>query len=544
MWAVDSYNGNSWNRTHGVMHSSSADAFLMQETKLTEGKSTRRAEELAASRKWKMASSPAGVTHAGATSAGVAIAVRAHHGLAGENSGTKKRATEDVVDDCPSRFDMKWWGAYCRGGIHLGSAYLWVNEGASRRNLDLLQMMARRIEAVKGPWIIAGDFNMSPGELAQTGWLGLVGGIVISPGRPTCGANTLDYFVVSEGLAPAIAGVSIIDDVARKPHALIRLYLKPFPRSMKVRKMRRLAKIGPTLPHGPAQPAINLDDNGDERCRSSDLDLEQMVNSWMRKVETETASLSGEAEHEWAKKCGRDRGPRMCWQPAVGPVAEPHEFVSRASSRWNKAAAWCRDVLAHRRRVEAGVRMLPTTGGSGAVATAATRKLQRLASRQPRAGADTHAVELYRWAHVAVTAISTGHKDVLQELMVTAQAAADKAERSSNIASRERWRKWLCDDPHKAVARQHRYSKVPNGWLPSRVASTVGGIVNNQEIAARQAKWDAIRVLEPGEDGSIQPLNAQQAVEAEADDWAAHWLADGPSPELLWPDEMLDRSRL
>ena len=58
------------------------------------------------------------------------------------------------------------------------SAYLWCSEGASTRNLELLQAIAQAIKQIHGPWILAADFNFPPSVLRRTGWLELVGGSI------------------------------------------------------------------------------------------------------------------------------------------------------------------------------------------------------------------------------------------------------------------------------------------------------------------------------------------------------------------------------
>ncbi len=65
---------------------------------------------------------------------------------------------------------------------------MWVNEGMSLRNSALLQAVAQALAAVRGPWILSGDFNMRPEALAATGWLGLVGGVIVSPKAATSGS--------------------------------------------------------------------------------------------------------------------------------------------------------------------------------------------------------------------------------------------------------------------------------------------------------------------------------------------------------------------
>ena len=61
-----------------------------------------------------------------------------------------------------SRIVVRWLGTMCRGGVHLISVYLFFGEGLSQRNVDLLQSIAGVIGELQGPWIVAGDFNLTP----------------------------------------------------------------------------------------------------------------------------------------------------------------------------------------------------------------------------------------------------------------------------------------------------------------------------------------------------------------------------------------------
>ena len=76
--------------------------------------------------------------------------------------------------------------AVCQGGVYIISAYFWCSEGASQRNLALLQAIARHVRQLHGPWILAADFNFPPSLLEGTGWPRLVEGYIVSAGQPMC----------------------------------------------------------------------------------------------------------------------------------------------------------------------------------------------------------------------------------------------------------------------------------------------------------------------------------------------------------------------
>ena len=223
LWAIDSLNPNSWTGAEDYLARTGADVVLVQETKRLAGPTEIAAERAAARMAWSASLEPSKCTDAGGISAGVAVCVRSHIGLALPRIAV-------AAKELSARVQVRWMGAMCRGGVHLISAYLWTAEGLSKRNLDLLQALAEVVQAVDGPWILAADFNLRPELLEKSGWLKMVRGTAFCTEAPTCGEQIYDYFVVSEGLAPAVRGVHLVADGGFAPHRPVRLYLAAGPR--------------------------------------------------------------------------------------------------------------------------------------------------------------------------------------------------------------------------------------------------------------------------------------------------------------------------
>ena len=97
---------------------------------------------------------------------------------------------------------------------------------------------------------MAGDFNLEPSLLRQSGWMQLVKGVVHTPAQPTCGLKTYDFFVSSASLAFAVAGVANVVDAGGHPHTPARLYLRAAPRRIMVRSLCKPAAFGALLPAG------------------------------------------------------------------------------------------------------------------------------------------------------------------------------------------------------------------------------------------------------------------------------------------------------
>ena len=124
-----------------------------------------------------------------------------------------------------------------RGGITVMSLYLHHSEGLSEANKLILEAAAAFLATVRGPWIVAADWNMTPETLAASKWPDLVGGVIRAPDGPTCKTNCYDYFVVDARLNTAVHGVVRITDAGTHPHVPARLLVKASDCRRKVRRL-------------------------------------------------------------------------------------------------------------------------------------------------------------------------------------------------------------------------------------------------------------------------------------------------------------------
>ena len=163
-------------------------------------------------------------------------------------------------------------GGVLRGGLHCCLLYLKDSEGASETNLNLLQEVAAFLSCLTGPWIIGGDWNMSPQTLETTNFAAMVRGVIVAPSSPTCNGSTYDYFVVSEGLRPCVAGIARIDDSGLNPHWPVRLYLRSNARRHLVRQLVRPCKVPGVLPCGPKPAAPDYADATPAHVAQQEID--------------------------------------------------------------------------------------------------------------------------------------------------------------------------------------------------------------------------------------------------------------------------------
>ena len=104
----------------------------------------------------------------------------------------RRRSPARPSTDRTIYYEALW--SNCERGVHLGCGYLISGIGLSHKsNVDLLGLMAARIALIAGPWIIGADWNGTAQELRDTGWLELVGGVIVAPDATTCNNRTIDF---------------------------------------------------------------------------------------------------------------------------------------------------------------------------------------------------------------------------------------------------------------------------------------------------------------------------------------------------------------
>ena len=139
-----------------------------------------------------------------------------------------------------------WVGGVMRGGLYVASVYMFVNRGlrygtspCENPNWTLLLELLVALRRTRGPWIIGGDWNMSPEELMASGWLEKAGGAVVASQEATCDAadegTRIDFFVVAKELLPYVEAVSVVYGAPIKTHRPVQLRLRTKTRRQLVR---------------------------------------------------------------------------------------------------------------------------------------------------------------------------------------------------------------------------------------------------------------------------------------------------------------------
>ena len=517
LWAFDTLNSNVASTAQAYLERTAADACLFQELRLRPS-GCEQAERTAARGKWSLSIEPAVDTEAGSTSAGVGVAVRSHFGLA-----LPRQAVED--DAMRSRVQVRWMGAVCRGGLHLVSVYLWHTEGLSQRNLDLLQCLAGVLRQLRGPWIVGGDFNLTPDMLRTSGWLFLVNGVLHSPGVATCKGRQIDFFVTSAALAPAVAAVLVVGDTGSGPHSAVRMLLKAAPRGLKVRCLAAPRKFPAFLPAGclPSPPCYN--DVIEMRSAATGHNLDQSYLRWLRRVEHELADVSCLDAAERRRACCRAGGPRFVWKPALGPVGSPTPKVSRVTTAWRTVEVWL-GQLQH------------GLGSSGplqrALSHAASRaRFRLLATPWDSLGGSVEARELREWV-ARLTAAILRDRVAVASLRAAARSTAEQHAAADQRRATASWLSWLQEGPSAGLARQHRMSRVASGWIPASVAPVPAETESEEDTGSIPFEEDYLG-NEAMAETLDEPLNGQHSVDSEAAKWSEEWQVGQSPPLLVWP---------
>ena len=163
-----------------ILDRSVDDFVLGQETKLHKHSAHKVAGNTARRCGWGHCIGMAHQTFGTMGSGGCAVLARQGIGLATAPPKT-------IPDFCSHRISLAWAAGVTKEGIHLMSIYLICSVGMNAANKLICECAAVAIRAIKGPWVIGGDWNMTPETLAASGFLRLVNGMICAPEAPTCG---------------------------------------------------------------------------------------------------------------------------------------------------------------------------------------------------------------------------------------------------------------------------------------------------------------------------------------------------------------------
>ena len=418
LWAVDTANANCWASAEAAMvRRSTADILLLQETKRFTDRGIASATCEARSDGWNPLFSKAHNSGSGLGSGGGAVLTRRGTGIA---------PVEDV--GIPSaymhRLSMAWIDAVVRGGITCMSIYLRTAEGLSDANMCILEEAAAALNAIRGPWLVGGDWNLEPDSLASSNWLRMVDGVIFSTELPTCNDSTYDFFVVHRSIAHAVVGVQRLQDGGMNPHWASRLLLRGDARRFVVRKLVKPPKVDGVLPAGPAHEPPDY--NAVTDLAGSAESINAAMVAWYSAARQEFSNIAG-SKLDFVEA-------RFKWACAAGVVAKPWHGASRISVMWRSLA----------RRTEEIAKILHRESGSPLSAALLSQHLKAVWSahsslcNSARLAIHEQVVNFAHSLYIAVMYPSVGWVSSLQKL---AEAKAKKLEAET---AKRRASEWKC----------------------------------------------------------------------------------------------------
>ena len=534
-WAIDTVNGNAFAASLDFLKATSADVALLQEGRVR-ASAVPDKEQVARNASWNLALSPCAATQADRSSAGVAVATRAHIGL------PYPAACNFVASFAVPRFTCKRAGICARGGIHVASIYLHDACGIQDpRNLDLLQEAALSLSMMAGPWVIGGDWNASPQELADSGWLKLTGGVVVHPRIPTCtptGATEriLDYFVVSHDLAHAVRGVCVLDGYDLYPHRAVRLMLSGKARCDTIWTTVCPKGFPACLPHGPDRKPVH-----DTGCvtltEAASVDSE--YSAWLSSVEAQLSAICNHTNARRVRHAGRVSGPRRCRVSAIRHVADDCLRFNAVTGAWANTLRWIKGMEKH----------VPSSSKHNILCWRVLSHPHVGLSSVPDAWV-THAEAFHQWRSSVTIAM-------LREKL-SRWAIADVVERhlrklEATVAARTRdsFQFWLHSSTATSARRQHRMSRCATGWTSSplvhesKSTSDEGELPHYApEIQVEELSVDRYIAANVSNDRVLDwqhpcsPASAQDVVDLEAATWSKHWRCTSGYSPPSWPVDL------
>ncbi len=362
-WALEVLTANTtgWGPLQRLLASTDAQVVLAQEHELR-GQEIAEASDWAIRRGWKSLWVEASVTEAGGRSGGVAILARDYLGLSPPPWGDPQIVPARAIA-------AKLEAPGCRPTVVM-STYLIDGIGPAAANRHILARIGDRLQSLGHdggdancrhagpmPYLVGGDFNMTPAVLAGTGITQRINASLVAPraARGTCrtakSARTLDYFLVSGGMEQGIRAVTVGDNSIIKTHAPVTLAFRP-----RLTTLRALAlRVPPKLPvdrvHGHIRPlpmwndvrrntrrAVQLAKSGTTEAAQEALN--GAYQAWAHRAEEELQEVTGT---RLPKAACRGQGPRLAWRTII-PEKLRRGDRSRAADISRRAVAQLRDA--------------------------------------------------------------------------------------------------------------------------------------------------------------------------------------------------------
>ncbi len=498
-WAlkVTTANSTGWEPLKRLLLSANtSDVVVTQEHRLR-GSAVAEASQWAHRRGWKSIWAEASVTEAGGLSGGVAVLVRSHLGLApppwGDPVIEEARAVGATVE-APG----------CRPTVVV-SAYLVDGIGLAARNRSILARIGEHLQALGHgpdecqdrqtgplPFIVAGDFNISPEILATSGFADGLQAAVVAPknARGTCRTgkrhSTYDYFVLSKGLEQGLERVATREDGVIKTHVPVVASFRPRLTMLRALVVRTPPRMPTRRLFGPIPPPPDWSDvrratqeatRAAKKDRAADAQaaLDLAYEKWAGLAEWELRDATGA---EVPKMGLRGSLPRLVWRSIVPEKVGRGDHSGHAND-CRRRRALIRDLRIAAEDARHGCRRR-ARDKVDEVTEETMDQVELIAKAN-----GTHSGDLRKWDDLCRMSIrldelleseateedgewrSWESDRAAEEATVMEEVAA--AENDERKRGRDAWREWVMEGVGSGARHAHASTRLPEAWAPTTV---------------------------------------------------------------------------
>ncbi len=343
-------NATAWGPLRRYLRRAKADIVLAQEHHL--GPAEIPARSAAALRMgWHSVFAPAQPGEGSGWRAGVAIFARPQMGLSHPRVGGHVVIPHRAVAACVEPPGYR--------PTTLVALYLEDGKGVGRENLDHLGEVGKFVasQGDKVPYVIGGDFQCSPEQLAATGVASHMEGEIVASGcrRGTCRStkaiSEIDYFLISKLLAVGVDTVATVEGAGTRPHVPVEIVFKPRLVTARTLVLRQPPRISTSRLYGPlppppcwtqvadtAQRLVQATRRASFQCSDEfDVQYEQLYEAWSDLAELELEAAAEEAT-ELPKHGLRGRRPQMRWRSVLPERPPPPPDCDDALTEWRSLA--------------------------------------------------------------------------------------------------------------------------------------------------------------------------------------------------------------
>ncbi len=189
------------------------------------------------------------------------------------------------------------------GGIVNASVY-GISGLPVTAQLRLWRAVAMQLRLAGLPFVVGGDWQVTPHEMQLTRVPELIGAVIVATKEPTNThtMRTIDYFLVSKSIAPLVKSVEVVSGARFSPHALVVLCLQGKRSLGLARRVAQPKLLDVNVPVGPMPAGIRINWDGYLRPASSTGGEESGVNQtvtdenvdqWFAGAEAELLTLFG-----------------------------------------------------------------------------------------------------------------------------------------------------------------------------------------------------------------------------------------------------------